>query len=421
MTDNQAEMNSESRPLSLPITLGLCGLLLVIGIGFSVLIFSTEPQAVREGASKQTAMLVETVEVSRGDYRPLIEVLGTVEPSKDIELGIRVGGEVLEMSPHFTPGGYVTQGEVLVQVDPSDYKNALEQRESALRQAVADLHLEMGRQEIAQEDYRLLEPELSPENESLVLREPQLNTARARVESARAAVAQAEKELERTTVRAPFDAHVLSRNVNLGSQLNPGMSLGRLVGLDTYWVAARVPLSKLTWLTIPENREEPGSRVILRNRTAWTGEQQREGQIFRLVGSVDQNTRLARLIVSVEDPLSRNLDSEQAPRLILGSVLEARIEGKLLSQVVRLRRDFVRSSDKTWVMEAGKLQIRDLDVVFQDKEFAYIRSGLEDGDQVVTTNLATVVEGAPLRTAAEESASMTAKRDGIDPQAGESL
>lgn len=421
MPESNHETESEGKSLSLPITLGICALLLVIGIGLSVLIFSSEPQAVREGASKQTAMLVETVEASRGDFKPLIEVLGTVEPAKDIELGIRVGGEVLEMSSHFTPGGYLTKGEVLLQVDPTDYENALAQRESELRQAVADLRLEMGQQEIAQEDYQLLDQELSPNNESLVLRKPQLNTARARVESARAAVAQAEKELERTTIRAPFDAHVLSRTVNLGSQVNPGMSLGRLVGLETYWVLARVPLSKLPWLTIPENGEIPGSKVLLRNRSAWNSDQQREGRIFRLVGSVDETTRLAPLVISVQDPLSQNLNSEQMPRLILGSVLEARIEGKPLNQVVRLRRDYIRSSDTVWVMQEGELQIRDLEIVFQDKEFAYVEAGLEDGDQVVTTNLAMVVEGAPLRTAVEDPASLSGKQEDVDPQAGGSL
>lgn len=162
MSENKAENKAKHQSLPLLWTLGICVLLLGVGAGLTLLIFSTEPQAVREGANKQTAMLVETVEVSQGEFRPHIEVLGTVEPAKDIELGIRVGGEVVEMSPHYTPGGFVEKGEVLVQVDQTDYQNALEQRQSELRQAVADLQLEMGRQEIAQEDFQLLERELSP-------------------------------------------------------------------------------------------------------------------------------------------------------------------------------------------------------------------------------------------------------------------
>lgn len=255
----------------------------------------------------------------------------------------------------------------------------------------------------------------------MVLRQPQLNTARARVESARAAVAQAEKDLDRTKVRAPFDAHILRRSVNLGSQINPGMNLGRLVGLDTYWVMTSVPLSKLPWLTIPENGNIDGSQVLLRNRSAWNAHQVREGRVYRLVGSVDENTRLARLIVEVQDPLSRNLDSEKAPQLILGSILEARIEGKPLQEVVRLPRNLVRTADTVWVMEEGALQIRELDILFQDREYAYVGEGLQDGDRVVSTNLATVVEGAPLRTSANAPASRSAKNDSTELESEGSL
>jgi cell shape-determining protein MreC len=48
-------------------------------------------------------------------------------------------------------------------------------------------------------------------------------------------------------------------------------------------------------------------------------------------------------------------------------------------------------------MQDQKLSIRQVRIVFQDAQFAYIREGLEDGDHVVTTTLATVTEGLPLR------------------------
>ena len=49
------------------------------------------------------------------------------------------------------------------------------------------------------------------------------------------------------------------------------------------------------------------------------------------------------------------------------------------------------------MMKQGKLEIRDLDIAFRDKENAYIKAGLGDGEKVVTTNLTTVVEGSKLR------------------------
>ena len=69
-----------------------------------------------------------------------------------------------------------------------------------------------------------------------MLREPQRLAAEARVQSARAAVEQARVDLGRTVIRAPFDAQVLSREVEIGSQVSPGDPLARLVGVDRYWV-----------------------------------------------------------------------------------------------------------------------------------------------------------------------------------------
>lgn len=296
------------------------------------------------------------------------------------------------------------EGTTLLQIDPSDYKNALQQRKSELRQAEADLKLEMGRQNVARQDYQLLEDSLSRENRALVLREPQLNAARSQVESARAAVDQAELNLRRTSIRAPFDAHIVSRSVNVGSQVAPGDELGRLVGFDEYWVEATVPVSKLPWLRFP-NGNGRGSTVHIVNRTAWDDGVSREGYLYRLVGALEDETRMARVLISVPDPHGRAEDTT-GPRLILGSYVEVLMDGKVLNDVVRLNRDYVRDDETVWVMADRTLEIRDVDVAVRDAKYAYIRSGLEDGDRVVTTNLSTVSDGAPLRLRGSESESL---------------
>jgi len=286
---------------------------------------------------------------------------------------------------------------VLVRLDPSDYENVLAQRRSALSQAQADLNIELGRQTVARRDFELLGDSLAPDDRSLVLREPQLDAARSRVESARAAVQQAELDLERTVIRSPFDAHVLTRNVNTGSQVGEGEALGRLVGLDTYWVIATIPQSQLRWLRFPNQDAGAPSNVRIRNRTAWSEDEYRTGTLHRLVGALESATRMARVIVDVEDPMALQTDRNDAPPLMIGSFVEVQIEARELEDVFRVDRDYIRADDTAWVMENGVLDIRELDIVFRDAEHAYIRSGLEDDDQIVTTNLATVVEGAPLR------------------------
>ncbi|MFB6272954.1 MAG: efflux RND transporter periplasmic adaptor subunit [Salinibacter sp.] len=377
-------------------TLLVSFVILAAGAGVTTLIFFTEPTAQRSGATRETAMLVDVKPVARATVRPTIEAMGTVRPAQDIVLSPRVSGRVLRRGEGFTPGGYVEEGDTLLQIDPSDYRNTLQQRRSELRQAKADLKLEMGRQDVAQQDYQLLGDTLSGANKALVLRTPQLKSARSAVESARAAVEQARLDLQRTTITAPFDAHILSRNVNVGSKVAPGDELGRLVGLDTYWVEATVPVSKLRWLRIPDDGTR-GSPVQVRNRTAWPEGTSRTGYVHKLLGALEDQTRLARVLISVPDPHARTADDSDQPRLMIGAYVEARIQAEALENVVRLNRDYVRENETVWVMEHQKLEIRDVHVAVRDPTYAYIDEGLAEGDSVVTTNLATVRDGAPLR------------------------
>lgn len=385
-------------------TLLICLAILLAAVAFTVLVFLTEPTATRTGATRETAMLVEVTDAERGSYRPTIVALGAVEPAHDIILTPQVSGEVVRLGPAFTPGGFVAKGELLLQIETADYRNRLQQARSDLHQAEADLAVEMGRQTVALKDYQLLEKSLSPEDKTLLLREPQLNAARARVEAADAAVAQAELNLHRTTITAPFDAHVLRRGANPGSRVAPGEDLGRLVGLDTYWVIATVPVAQLRWLTVPANPGERGSPVRVRDPGAWPGNTWREGYVTGLVGALEPQTRMARVVVAVPDPLARDDGNRERPRLIIGAYVEAHIEARELDGVIRLDRDHLRADDTVWIMDGDSLRIRAVDIVFRDARYAYLHDGLNTGERIVTTNLSTVVDGAPLRLAGNETA-----------------
>lgn len=376
-------------------TVVVCAAVLLVAAGIVAVIFRTEPTTKRSGATRETAMLVEVVEAARGTFRPEISAVGTVEPVRDVVLQPRVSGEVVERTAAFTPGGFVDRGAVLVRIDPADYRNALDRRRSELRQAEADLELERGRQRVARHDFELLGESVQPESADLVLRRPQLATAEARVESARAAVRQAELDLERTTVRAPFDAHILERTVDVGSQVGPGDQLGRLVGLESYWVVATVPMARLRWIAVPSAPGESGASAWVRDRAGWPEGVSRTGAVEAVVGALEGRTRMARILITVADPLAR--DDRTAPPLIAGAFVDVGITGSELRDVVRLERDHVREGDTVWIMEDGRLRIRDAEVVMRDDRWAYLSGGVEAGERVVTTNLATVTDGAALR------------------------
>ncbi len=363
-----------------------------------VLIFLTEPTAQRESAAKETAMLVNVTTVSRGSYQPLFVTTGTVKPSREIVLSPRVSGEIIERSSVFNPGETVPEGTVLLKIDPSDYINALQLRKSELSRAEANLSIEEGRQEVARQDYQQSNQTLDANSEALVLRQPQLNIAQAELDAARASVEQAMLDLERTTVKAPFDVHILSRQVDAGTQVAPGQELARLVGTKTYWVETTVPQSRIKWLSFPDDDDE-GANVQVHNRSAWEDDEYRTGQLYKMIGAINDQTRLVRVLVSVSDPLHENVETGSRLPLMIGAFVETGMAGREVSNVVRLNRDYVRKGSTVWVMKDGVLNIMEVEILLTDAEHAYISDGLSDGDSVVTTNLATVVDGSPLRVA----------------------
>jgi hypothetical protein len=160
-----------------------------------------------------------------------------------------------------------------------------------------------------------------------------------------------------------------------------------------------VPVSDLQWIDFSEEQGSTPSGVRIRNRAAWPVGSFREGEVHSLIGELENQTRLARVLLTVSDPLSHEPESAGLPPLMIGSFVEARIAGIPIQNVVRIDRDYVRKDDTIWIDQNDVLEIRELDIVFRDDEFAYVRSGLEAEDQVITTNLATVFDGAALRLA----------------------
>lgn len=392
------------------ITNGLvCLAILAASVIAVIIINRTEPTAQKMDTTRKSAALVETKIVHRGTFSPRLSVLGTVESAQRITLSPRVSGQVTEISDEFVPGGQIQKGELLLRIDPSDFENALAISESQLEKAEASMKIEEARQRLAEKELKLLEGTIEGATRGLVMREPQIASMKADISAAEAAVDRAKLDLERANVYAPFDAQILSRAVNVGSQVRLGDELGQLIGLDEYWVMAAVPVRSLRRIQIPDPKlaatdnpntsadtpaQTAGSKVILRNIDVWGTGVFREAVVSGMIGTLDQQTRLARILISVKDPLG--LTSGEPP-LILDTLIETEIEGRPIRDVIRLEREYVRDQDTVWVMKDEKLEIRDVTVVFNDAEFAYIQTGIEDGDEIVTSTLATVAEGIGLR------------------------
>jgi RND family efflux transporter MFP subunit len=292
----------------------------------------------------------------------------------------------------------------MLRLDPRDHELAVRQRESALARARAALQLEQGNQSIARQEFEVLGESIRDEDRDLVLRKPQLDSALAEVAAAEAALGEARLALARATLRAPFDALVRTRSVELGARVAPGTPVAILVDTSAYWVELSLPVSQLRFVSLPA-AGAPGSPVKVFDPSAWGPGASRAGRVIRLLGDIEPEGRMARVLVEIPDPLALRPENAGKPALLVGSYVRGEIEGTALEGVVSLDRALLRDGDRVWVMNAkGELEIRPVEVAFRGSEHVLVSSGLAPGERIVVSELSAPVEGMPLRTAEDEPA-----------------
>ena len=333
------------------------------------------------------------------------------------------------------------------------------QSQSALVKAEAALQIERGQQSIARREYELLGKAVAPEDRALVLREPQLRTAEAARDSAKAAtqaavaakaaaeaslrsavalkesaeaaakaakaseaaanvaLRKAKLDLSRATIRASFNAVVNAKAVDLGSQVSPGTRLGSLVGTDEYWVEVSVPVDQLKWIHIPRTNGGKGSTARICNEAAWGKGAFRTGKVFRLTSALETEGRMARLLVVVADPLALKPGNAGKPVMLIGSYVRVVIEGSELAGVIALERDLVHDGDQVWVMAGdGTLDVRKVQIAYRGRERVLVAGGIKAGERLVTSDLPAPVQGMPLRT--RDAKPSEAAAAGAAPQGG---
>ena len=356
------------------------------------------------------APLVKVERLDRRDIQMVIRGYGTVSPRVQVEIVPQVSGKVVWANPQFKAGGFIRRGEQILKIDPRDYDLAVRQADAAVAEAQVKLDLERAEAKVAREEWQQLNPDKEPTS-PLVFREPQIRQAQAKLESANAGLATANLNLERTQLSLPIDALVMSEKIDLGQYVMIGQSVGAAYGIESMEIEVPLEDRELAWFDIPGNTiSVNGSKgsakgAIARVKAKFAGaEHIWWGRVVRTTGQVDRTSRLISVVVEVPEPFK---GSDSRPPLLSGMFVEVLIEGNILKNAIAVPRDAMRNSNEVWVAEDDQLYIQPLDVVRADRDFAYARSGLDDGDMIVISSLDTVIEGMRVRIQTESEASAT--------------
>ena len=360
----------------------------VLAVCIAALFVFNRPEA-RKRPQKPVALVVDVVPVEQGNFPVVVEVMGEVAADREVQLSAQVGGAVISTVDHFAPGGLVKTGEALLQIDTRDYELEVSRQEALFHQAQGAYEIEQGYQKSAREDLRLLDKNRSQKDSDtyLVLRGPQLKQAEAQLQSARSSLEKARLDLERTTVRAPFNGLIVERLVNVGTRVAPQQALATLVGTDNYWVKLSVPVDKLPWLEVGED----GSRAIVHMSD---GRGDREGYVARVVGKLEEGSRLAPLIIVIHDPLLlQAADNDSRKTLLLGDYVNVTLHGRMLEGVYRVPHQYVRNGNIVWTARDKKMVFVPINVLHKDRDYTYFNADLQQNERIIISNIATPVDG----------------------------
>ncbi|WP_122055784.1 efflux RND transporter periplasmic adaptor subunit [Vibrio sp. Evd11] len=342
---------------------------------------------------------VSVVLATLGDYQAEVVGYGEAKSRYELMFSTEVGGRVETISSQFETGQVISQGEVIANIDSTSYQQAVTQAKANVAQAQLDLLEEQRQGEQAKSEWQ--RSGLSGEPDSpLVLREPQLAQVTAALENAKLELVKAQQDLEKTTLVAPFDSLVVSRDVQPGSYAQTGAQIATLYSIDE--VEVSVPLSENQWLSLPNSdntqlKEQPWPVTL----SSSDGQYQWQGYVERVEQHLQQDTRQRSLIVKVDNPL------EQEKDLYPGTFVQATISGKQLTQLWELPASALSQQGDLWFVDNNsQLSKSNADVEFEKGGLIYIdptKLNVEIGDsmQVVKRPLSSFKAGMVVLAKAE--------------------
>jgi RND family efflux transporter MFP subunit len=345
--------------------------------------------------------LVQTMVVAPDDHVAVVRAMGVVKPERQVVIAPEVSGRVVEQNTQLVPGGRVRRGDPLIRVDSRDYTAAVAATQAELAQANLSVREENTLRRVAEHEWKDRPAGFSDETLSFALREPHLDVAQARVSSAKSRMSKARRDLERTLVRAPFDALVVAEDVEVGQSVGPGAPIATLVGIDRYWIIVSLPVAQLAHIDVPgiNTDAELGSTVRVYNEPTGERHASRQGHVIRVLGSVDPRGRMAQVVVAVDDPLGVQQEVSARPSpLLIDTYVRIEIEGRPLRRVIALPRAALHDEHRVWTIDDDdRLRSTDVEIAWREPGRVFASSGLREGDRVVTTTLSIATDGMQIK------------------------
>ena len=371
----------------------------------------------------ENAVKVRAMKISRLAVVPRAVGYGTVVPARDWEAVAEVSGQVVWVSDNLKSGHTVAAGEELLRVEAADYRLVLAQVEAQIKAADVKSRTTRASLAIAEREHELLRDEVERNqglaDEGLVSRtaveaaERQMLSGEAQVQNLKnsldlneaerrvliATKEIAELNLERTHVGAPFEARIIDVHVGADQYVSRGELLFTADGLEVAEVEAQFAIGKLRPLirtlrqddAVVSGRGVLGLGALVRLRTA-THTVEWPARVERVAGAIDPQTQSLRVVVAIDRPTAQ-AEPGKRPPLFRNTFVEVELRSGSRGEQIVVPVSALHQGRIYLVNDESRLEVRQVEIEFTQGNYAVLKRGVEPGERIVTTDLASAVPG----------------------------
>ncbi len=428
---------------------------LIIAIAIAAVVYKVKSRVPLEHVDNQfPEKVVEVITVKKLPFRSRATAYGHVEPSVLLKYKAEVSGKISYIHPELKQGGSLPAGTVVLRIEPTTFEFSLDQSKAGLastRSSLEQLEVEeksIRRQlGIAQRNLSVGQKELdriktiwekrliarsaldAEEQKVLSLRQQvadlqgKLSMFASRKAATSAQIKQSETQVDekkdtlgRTEVSLPFDARIGAVDVEQGEFIPAGTQLFEASGTQSIEINAQLPVKHFRPLIStmnlgspdlqdPSNFQKILSGWDLEARVRLVGQNINNtntgdnglwhGTLARISESIDPVRDTVGLVVIVDKPYEGVIPGERPP-LLKGMYTSIEFLTAAKPTLI-IPRNAIHQGRVYVVSAENKLTIRPINISSEQGQLAVVESGLEEGDQIIITDVVPVIEGLPLK------------------------
>ncbi len=330
------------------------------------------------------------------DYQVHLQTQGIVRPRTETKLNALVPGNIKHISKKLQDGAFFKKGDLLVELDPTDYASKIITAKASVARAQASLAQEKARAAQALRNWQDIGFDEEPND--LVLRKPQLNEASANVAAQQAGLDKAVRDLDRTKIYAPFDGRIRKRNVGPGESIGANSSLAEIYTTD--YAEIRLPLSarQLTQIDINEQGDQAipvdlTDALDEKNLTIW------KAVVKHVEGELDETSRELNVIAHIADPFGT---TNSHPPLRMNQPVKASITAKTIKDAFVINRKFLYGANEILLVEDGEILRKEIDIAWSTPDSIITTDTYLAGKLLATSRINYAKTGTPINVTEDE-------------------